>query len=95
MKHNYIILILTIQGCVGCNVLIKNTKTAIFKSGKFEDIKLKVQSNEEVGIDFLKEHNIKDFPTLMIMNDENNVLFEATGSYPVAPIMQWIKIHCI
>lgn len=93
MRHSYIILILTIQGCVGCNVLIKNTKKAINSVNK--SITLKTQSNEEVGIDFLKEHNIKDFPTLLIKNDDDSILFKATGSYPVAVITQWIKLHCV
>lgn len=63
------IIIITTEGCIGCQIMIDIVTNAINESNK--DIELIVSSHEFISKEFLKNNNIKDFPsTVFVSNNE-------------------------
>lgn len=90
MGKAFKILILTTERCEGCNIAVENAKTAISMSSK--NIELEVKTRTEVGIRYLKYHDIRDFPTIMFFINGREKYRTVGVKHPLM-ILRWIDIH--
>lgn len=84
------ILLITTQGCAGCNIMYKLILQAVDQSSK----KISVLRRLHTDLDrhWLSEHDIKDFPTT-VFKKNGDVRFKTVGTNPVPVIVRWIDIY--
>lgn len=84
------ILLLTTKGCLGCEIVDKNIQFALDDTSK--QIVYDKQDVTTIEKSFLKKNNIKDFPCILFIKDDN-VVFNKVGSCPRIFINRWIDIY--
>lgn len=90
MKQINKILIITTEGCSGCNTTRHNIKEAI--SQVSYNIEIELKDWHDIPRDFIRAQKIKDFPTVLYLINER-VVNKSVGTYPTAIYLRWIDIH--
>ena len=85
------ILLITTEGCEGCKIQENLIKQAIKSSGRSIDFN-KVDVND-CNKKWLTRNAVKDFPTTMFFNDDNELTFQFSGTRPAIVIERFILIH--
>ena len=65
------------------------------KSTLKDRVKAVIELNEQMHadiVDFLKQHNIEDFPTVIYIKD-GIIVNKAVGSYPFPVYLRWINMY--
>lgn len=84
------ILLITTKGCEACQVMNNIIERAIYLYGK--EVKYEIKDKDEVGIKFLKDKEINDFPTTVFYQNDN-IVFITTGTKPSEVLKKEMVIH--
>lgn len=93
-ETDYTLMLITLEGCQGCNIMFSNVVEAINKSRKpieFKHIKLAkntIKNNKDV----LNKYDIRDYPAVLFFN-KDNLKYKYIGTMPITVILRWIDIH--
>lgn len=87
------ILLITTEGCEACKIQENLIKEAIKSSGL--DITFNKTDVTNCRKNWLKIHNVKDFPTTMMFDDSNELRFQFKGTRPAIVIERFITIHIL
>lgn len=83
------IYVITTEGCTACKILNKLVEEALTITSK--NVEHITEDISQVSKDFLKKHNVRDFPTTFLMKDDI-VKYKFTGSWPSPVIARWIDV---
>lgn len=92
MKENQInkVILITTKGCAGCAIIRKLINEAIeMYRGKID---FEEKDISEVEKAFIRQHNITDFPTTVLVKN-HNVVFKFSGTKPSIIIHRWFKVN--
>lgn len=84
------IILITSEGCLGCEVMRNSINTAISKV----KIAVDVEEKDITSLDkyFKRTFNVTDTPCMLLFKD-NKFLFKKVGSVPAVVVIQWINVH--
>lgn len=82
--------LITTQGCVGCKVMDNLIIQSLKKLHKVRpQLSYLKQDKSNYNKSFLASNNITDFPTVLVLID-NQVVFKHTGIVPESTILSWL-----
>lgn len=84
------ILLITTKGCEACKIMDRIIQRALDDFDKLVEYEIKDKDN--VDIEFLKEHHIDDFPTVVFYQGDSMV-FMTSGTKPAAVMKTYMNIH--
>lgn len=84
------LLVITTKGCKSCNIIKQLIDVAIPLSAK--KVKIEYKDYTDCDITWLKQENITDFPTTLLIKDDL-IKFKFVGTKPAIIIARWIRIH--
>lgn len=86
------ILVITTNGCIGCEVQRRNVHEAIKQVHHLGNITQENADWKKVSRTLLKQCNVKDYPTTIFLVD-NQPRFRCEGSYQVPVLVRWIDLY--
>ena len=84
------ILIITTKGCEGCYIAKENITAALTQTSK--TIEVEDKDWHDIKRDFLHEHKIKDYPTVIYLVN-GRIVHKSIGTYPIPVYLRWIDIY--
>lgn len=87
------ILLITTEGCEACKIQENLIEEAIKISGL--DITFNKVDVTDCKKNWLKSNSVKDFPTTMMFDDNNELTFQFSGTRPAIVIERFITIHLL
>lgn len=83
------IVLITTEGCEGCNIMRRNIQSAVRHTSK--EVEFKVVDQNDISSKIKRTIVLKDFPTTIFVKDENMVRKEV-GTRPEIMVLRWIDI---
>lgn len=84
------ILIITTEGCEGCNIAKRNIENAILQTSK--PITIDTMDYHKVPVKIISKYKVKDYPAVLYFINDTCVS-RSIGSYPVAVYLRWIDMY--
>lgn len=81
------------QWCGPCKQL-KPVFEKVAKMSEFKDIEFiqcDIESDDEEILDNVEKHQIRSVPTIVLTDENNNVLKKVSGSLPEASLVEFLK----
>lgn len=85
-----VIRLITTEGCEACNIAKKLITDAIKQSGASVKLQI-IDCLDEKYKDFIRIHNIYDYPTIIFMQDDITI-FTRKGTMAVPQLLYQIKL---
>ena len=84
------LLLITTKGCEACQIMDNIIRRALYLYGK--PVEYEIKSRLQVDDNFIREHHIDDYPTVVLYQDDI-VVFITTGTKPAEALKKDMVIH--